>query len=317
VRSILLDPDIGSDVDDVLALGLILACPNELSLVAVTTICGDTELRARIAAGLLALAGHEGIDVCAGERKPLLRSQDSFAWFGHEKRCAEFSCPGGRPKISSEPAPERIVRAARETPDLEIVAIGPLTNLARALALDPELPNRVKSLTIMGGHIREVKIGEHVCAPGIDYNMCSDPEATMAVLGAGFAITLVTADITLDTWMNTRDLEVLSGGGELARSLAEQVRLWSPVQRALFTGIGGTMAEDNEAFLHDPLTVLALIDASALTFEHLRILPTIEAGVLRTFELPPETDRGSEMRVATRVDAKQASRQIAQRLSTL
>lgn len=317
MRAILLDTDIGSDVDDALALGLILASPDELSLVAVTTVCGDTLLRARIAAGLLAQAGRSDIEVCAGERRPLLRSEKAFAWFGHEDRCRAISCPDAEPKIASEPAAERIVRAARDTPDLEIVAIGPLTNLARALALDPELPRRVKGIWIMGGHVREVRIGDHVSPPGIDYNMCSDPEATLAVLGAGFHTTLVTADVTLETWMNSDDLTELERGGVLARSLAEQVRIWSPVQRALFTGFGGTLASDNEAFLHDPLTVLALIDASALTIERLRILPTIESGVLRTLEFPVASERGMEMSVATGVDAKKASRQISQRLATL
>jgi hypothetical protein len=58
----------------------------------------------------------------------------------------------------------------------------------------------------MGGHVREVRIGTLVCAPGVDYNLCSDPEASIAVLGAGFRTTLVTADVTLSTWMNRRDL---------------------------------------------------------------------------------------------------------------
>jgi purine nucleosidase len=181
-RSVLLDTDIGSDVDDVLALGLILASPQAFSLVAVTTVCGDTQLRGQIAAGLLAQAGRPDVEVCPGESAPLLWGRDKFAWFGHEERCL----PKERFDLCSEPAPERIVRAAREVEDLDLIMIGPMTNLARALALDPQLPRRVRSVTIMGGHIRQVAIGSHICPPGIDYNLCSDPEATMAVLGAGF-----------------------------------------------------------------------------------------------------------------------------------
>jgi purine nucleosidase len=313
-RRLLFDTDIGSDVDDALALGLILASPAELELVAVTTVAGDTALRARIAAGLLGLAERCDVEVFAGEGRPLLRAADRFAWFGHEKRCVVDAAPA---PIASETAPERIVRAAREVADLEIALVGPMTNLARALALDPGLPGRVAGITIMGGHVREVRIGEHRCDPGIDYNLCSDPEASMAVLGAGFRTTLVTADVTLRTWLRRERLAALDAGGGLARALADQVRIWEPVQRGLFTGLGGTVDADNVAFLHDPLALLALIDAAPLRFEELAIVPTVERGVLRTREAGPSTGLGAVMRVATDVDAAAAESAIAERLERL
>ena len=312
-RPVLLDTDIGSDVDDAIALGLILACPAQLELKAVTTVASDSQLRARIAAGLLGLAGRGDVEVCAGEERPLLRSPERFAMQGHERRNLVEAAPA---QVSREPAPDRIVRAAREIPGLELVAVGPLTNLARALALDPDLPSRVAGLTVMGGHVREVRIGEHVCAPGVDYNLCSDPEAAVAVLGAGFRTTLVTADVTLATWLVTADVEKLARSGPLARALAAQIRIWEPVQRRIFTGMGGTLAPDNAAFLHDPLTVLALIDATSLRFETLHIATTIERGVLRTHELPLSSPLGSEMRVATGVDPARAARAIVDRLAS-
>jgi inosine-uridine nucleoside N-ribohydrolase len=88
------------------------------------------------------------------------------------------------------------------------------------------------------------------------------------------------------------------------------------VQRKLFTGMGGTVAPDNAAFLHDPLTVLALIDASSLRFESLRIATTIERGVLRTHELPLAAALGSQMRVATKVDPARAARAIVDRIAS-
>jgi purine nucleosidase len=313
-RPVLLDTDIGSDVDDALALGLILACPAELELHAVTTVAGDAALRAQVAAGLLSLAGRPDVDVCAGEERPLLRARERFGWFGHEAR---YVLPQPALRIGAEPAPQRIVRAAREVAGLELVAVGPLTNLARALALDPELPRRVAGLTVMGGHVREARIGSLVCAPGIDYNLCSDPEAAVAVLGAGFPTTLVTADVTLATWLCERDRERLAAAGPLARELAAQVAIWTPVQQRLFTGMGGTLAPDNAAFLHDPLAVLSLIDASPLRFERLRIVTTVEADVLRTHEVAADAGPGSLMNVATRVDAALASRRIVERLLAL
>jgi purine nucleosidase len=279
--------------------------------VAVTTVGRIGPVRARVAAGLLGLAGRRDVEVCPGEVRPLLRGEERFTWFDHEESCVS---PGPPARILAEPGPERIVRAAREVDGLELVAVGPMTNLARALALDPGLPGRVAGLTLMGGHVRQVRIGRHLCQPGIDYNLCSDPEATLAVLGAGFPTTLVTADVTLRTWLRDADVEGLEAAGPLARELARQVRIWKPVQRRIFTGLGGTLDDDNAAFLHDPLTVLSLIDGGPLHFERLRILPTIEAGVLRTLEIDPTLGIGIEMRVATGVEAGAAERAIVRRL---
>jgi len=315
-KKIVFDTDIGSDVDDAVALGLVLACRDVLELVGVTTVSADTELRARIAARLLGLGGAADVPVFEGERKPRNRAQERFAWFGHEPAMAEGES-AALAEVQAETAAEAIVSLAREHEGLEIVAVGPMTNLAAALALDPDLPKRVGHLWIMGGHVRRVAIGTFECAPGIDYNLCSDPEASCAVLGAGFATTLVTADVTLATWLREADLAGLDAAGPLARALAGQVRAWAPVQHELFTGLGGEVEPDNVAFLHDPLTVLALVDSSPLTFEDLRIVTTIEHGTLRTHEVDPALGIGMPMRVATAVDARAAERAIVDRLVSL
>ena len=310
-RPVLLDTDLGSDVDDAIALALLLASP-ELELVAVTTVAADVHGRARATARLLGLAGRTEVEVCAGARDALVR-RERFVWREIE---TEGYPPGPDARLSSEPAAERIVRAARERPGLELIAIGPLTNLAHALALDPGLPERVACLHVMGGHIRHVAIGGRVCAPGIDYNLCSDPEASAMVLGAGFRTRLVTADVTLQTWLRESDLARLATAkGAVARALVPLIRLWTPWQHEIFVAqLGGTLAPDNVAFLHDPLTVLSLVDESALGFERLRIVPSIEAGVFRTLEVSEALGIGAPMDVATAVEAAAARAAIMARL---
>jgi len=281
----------------------------------VTTVAGDTRLRARIAARLLGAAGRRTVEVCAGDETPLLRARDRFVWFGHEGR----GLPDAPDAIlSDEPAAQRIVRAAREHPGLELVAVGPMTNLARALALDPKLPERVAALWIMGGHVRSVRLGDRELPHGIDYNLCSDPEATVAVLGAGFRTTLITADVTLRTWMGPADVARLEAApGAFARALGEMLRVWSGAQKKLFTAWGSEEPADFAAFLHDPLTALALVDSAPLRLETLRIVPTIQRGILRTIEAPRGNDLGSEMTVATGVDPPAARDAIVARLALL
>jgi inosine-uridine nucleoside N-ribohydrolase len=293
---------------------VIFAERTALELVAVTTVGRNAAVRARVAASLLGLAGLNEIETCVGEQEPVLRSASRFNWFDHEESCI---ADAPLAPISNEPAAERIVRAAREHPGLEIVAIGPMTNVARACALEPKLPSLLGGVTIMGGHIREVRIGSFVGPHGIDYNLCSDPEATLAVLGAGFNTTLVTADVTLQTWLRDAEVAALHGGSALQREIARQLEIWKPVQHAIFTSIGGDLAADNAAFLHDPLTLLALVDESSLQFEALRVIPTLERGVLRTIEAPAGTALGAPMRVATGVRPETARAQIAERLQRL
>lgn len=292
---------------------MILAEREALELVAVTTVGCGAHVRAEVAATLLGLAGRRDVETCLGAERPILRDAKRFYEFGHEASCIADAEPA---PISDEPAAERIVRAAREHPGLELVAIGPMTNLAHALVLDPTLPERVAGVTLMGGHVRTVRLGSHVCAPGIDYNLCSDPEATVAVLGAGWPTTLVTADVTLDVWLRDADLDALSEAGPVARELARQVGFWKPVQHEIFPALGGELAPDNAAFLHDPLTVLALLDPEPLRFETLGIVTTIEAGVLRTHEAPAGAAMGLTRQVATGVDAAAARQAIVDRLLT-
>ena len=92
--------------------------------------------------------------------------------------------------------------------------------------------------------------------------------------------------------MRREELEALRVAGALGGRLADQVDLWTPVQQRIFSGLGGVLAPDNVAFLHDPLTVLALFEPDSLHFETLRIATTIERGVLRTREVDPQMEIG-------------------------
>jgi len=310
-RPVLLDTDLGSDVDDAIALALLLACP-ELELVALTTVSGDVLGRARASARLLACGGN-GADVCVGAAEALVRRKRFNA-----NPIPVDDYPAGSDAVSVEPAAERIVRAAREVPGLEIFMIGPMTNLAHALALDPDLPKRVARVHVMGGHIRSVRVGSLEVEPGVDYNLCSDPEASVMVLGAGFDMRLVTADVTLETWLREADLARLAEApNPVARALVPLVRAWTPVQRRIFVdGLGGTLAPDNVAFLHDPLTIWAAVDPSSLHFERIPIVTTMENGVLRTHEVAPAAGIGAMMEVALRVDAGAARDQMLARLTS-
>lgn len=309
-HAVALDTDIGTDVDDALCLALAMASP-EVELVAVTTVSGDTELRGRIARRLLELGGRADVPVYAGERAPL----GPGGFFRHGGEGTGILEPGRAPELETEPAPAALARLLRARDDLEIVAVGPLTNLAVLLRDEPGLARRIRRLTVMGGHLREIRYGEAVLPFGVDYNLCSDATASEVVLAAGVPTRLVTGDVTLRTWLRPSDLERIEAAGTpLHGALSRAVRHWSPIQRQIFSGLGARIGEENVAFLHDPLALACVHDESFCGFEDLSIAVGPRDGVFRTVEAPD--DPGARpMRCATAVDAERFRRHFVERVA--
>jgi purine nucleosidase len=300
-RRIVLDTDMGSDVDDALCLALALDSP-ELEIVAVTHVGRESLKRAQVSRKLLELAGRPEIPVYAGCRTPVLGG-DTFNWFGHEGE--GILEPGEEPGVEAEHAVDALLRLSGEHRDLEVVAVGPMTNLAVALIKDPDLAARLARVTIMGGHLRKVEYGGKVLRPGIDYNLCSDPHASHRLLRSGIPTRLVTADVTLQVWLRERDLaRIEAAATPFSAALGRAVRIWTPVMNRLFGLAGARMDEDNVAFLHDPLALSAVYNEGFCTFEDLEVELLIEpGGLFRTLERPLPTEGSRPMRCAIEVDA--------------
>jgi len=287
--AVLLDTDIGTDVDDAIALALLLAAP-EVDLRAVTTVSGDTELRARIARKLLNLGGRPDVPVAAGIREPVLR-QRSFLWLGHE----------GRGIVEAQDAPLSsathgvdlfIDRVLREHP--HVVAIGPLSNVAVSIMKEPQVIAALPRLTIMGG-----ALGRAPAVPTVEYNLGSDAEAAVVVFNAGLSLTLVPLDVTWRVFFTTAELRRLrTSGSHFVQTLCDAIDIWAPIQRGFFEMRPG-FDRDIVAFLHDPLTVAVQIDPSLVTMQRIALRAAIVDGA---FCLREEAG-APEMDVAVDVDA--------------
>jgi purine nucleosidase len=310
---IVLDTDMGTDVDDALCLALALASP-EIDLVAVTHVSRDTRMRAAITRRLLDLAGRPEIPVHAGCSAPL-GGGETFAWFGHEAKGIVDAEEVADSSIAKEHSVDALIRLFRSDPRLELVAVGPLTNVAEALRREPALARSISRLTIMGGHIRRVAYGGHAIRFGIDYNLCSDAAASEIVLTAGIPTRLVTADVTLQVWMTERDMQLLEGTGHpLHAALARAIRHWTPIMNKIFRNLGPRMDGDNVAFLHDPLALACVHDESFCKFEDLHIEPTRVDGVFRTIEHSNPVPGTHPMRCAVEVAARRFQTHFMTRL---
>ena len=179
-RPIVVDCDTG--IDDSLAL-LYLLASDDAEVVAVTCCSGNVEAHqvAENNRGLLELVGRADIEVALGRTVPLVRPLEITPETHGPRGVGYAELPAGRVPLSSRQAPDLIAREARRRPgELTLLCIGPLTNLAVALELEPALPSLLRRLVIMGGAFRV----PGNTTPVSEWNIHCDPDAARAVMRA-------------------------------------------------------------------------------------------------------------------------------------
>ncbi len=193
-RPFYLDCDTG--IDDAVALTYLVATPS-VDLRGVGTVSGNTDAvtAARNTVDLLALLDRPGVPVAIGAQHPLGgRSGGGSPEVHGAGGTGGVPLPRAGAGPVTESAEAMLIRLAHEHPgELQVVAIGPLTNLARALRQDPALPELVGGVTVMGG--AALVPGNRT--PVTEANILHDPEAAAEVLGAAWEVTLVPLDVTM------------------------------------------------------------------------------------------------------------------------
>jgi inosine-uridine nucleoside N-ribohydrolase len=253
----------GGDIDDCLAIALALRSP-EASVEAITLVAGNVSLDAgeQGARRLLTLAGRTDIPLHRGAAWPLVEPEEAWR--------SELDGRGSRPTAvrlwkdveraqnggASNPAPAAtaiIDQVMRAPGTISLVAIGPLTNVAIALALEPRLAGALKSLIVMGGAV-------HLPGSANELNFGYDPEAANIVLTSGAPIIVIPLDLTRETLLRPQDNErfIRSGDGLIAA-----------VGRVSAPWIAWVMAERKQSgcFLHDPLALAVALDPTLVRCE--------------------------------------------------
>lgn len=210
--------DVDTGVDDTLAI-LYAALRPEIELVAVGAVWGNVEVETATRNSLyaLALVGAD-VPVAAGAARP---SNGRPPVYAHHVHGDDGQGNAGDPSFRGEPststAAEQLVALARAAPgELDVVAVGPLTNLALAVGLCPELPTLVRGVTIMGG----AALAPGNVTPVAEANIHSDPEAAAVVFAAAWPLTVVPLDVTMRTLLTEAQREQLAAGGAVARYVA-------------------------------------------------------------------------------------------------
>ena len=286
-RPVLVDTDIGTDVDDILALVLLARAP-EFQLIGVTTVYGDTTLRARMVRRVLDQMGRPDVPIGIGATQTL--TNRPVFWAGHEGH--------GMPELDQTPvneslsAAELLQRAAAEhTGQLDVFAIGPLTNVAAAIQADEGFAASLHHLYLMGGAFW-MEQPEH--------NIKSDPEAAAIVFGSGIPITACGLDVTLRALLRESDMSRLREAAGVGPLLEDQVRRWWAFINA------------SENHLHDPLAILPAIRPELFRFERCDVTVEVEGAAPGRTRL--ERCGEGAVRVAAEVDAGAAEEEIVRRL---
>ncbi len=189
-QKVIIDTDIGDDIDDVFALGLALQSP-ELHILGVTTAWGNTTLRARLAERLLRETGHGNIPVAIGIEK-------------HDPQGGKFSqarwAEAGPPPNTHLQAVDFILGQIRKHPgEITLIVIGPETNIGAAIDRDPATFRKLKRVVIMGGSVRR-GYGDLDSAPPRppepEYNIKMDIPAARKLFTSGVPLYVMPLDST-------------------------------------------------------------------------------------------------------------------------
>jgi inosine-uridine nucleoside N-ribohydrolase len=307
---VIVDTDPG--LDDTAAILFTLACPDLVAVEMLTTVFGNTGIAdcTRNALTILDAAGRTDIPVYQGAVRPLLRepryaphihSQDGLGGLA-----AKYPPTGTvRPGIAAEKIVEHVMASPGE---ITLVALGPLTNVALALRLEPRLATSLREIVLMGGAVR---VPGNV-SPVASANMLNDPDAAAAVYSSGVPLVQAGLDVALPTIISPAHL------ARIAAADTPVARLLSDVAKAAIASYMVTYGDEGGARFNDLPTVAYVVDRSLFRVERhpvvIETTGTYTTGMTvvdwrRDLGLPANTD------VLMGIDAPRLVEMFAERLS--
>jgi purine nucleosidase len=317
--------DVDTGVDDALALLYAAASP-EVELIAATAVMGNVTVdrATRNTLALLELVGSTDVEVARGAERPLVRKHEPFPVVHGATGLgrAELPEPGGA--ASSRSAAQLIVDEARGRPGaVLLVATGPLTNIATALALEPNLPGLLRGFALMGGAYAR---GGNT-TPAAEANIWVDPDAARDVFhafsGAPTLPICVGLDVTESVAITRDDLDGVctpAPGAPVARFLSDAVPFYIEFYERT-RGFGG-------ACMHDPLALAVAMDETLAELRATRVevecdgawtrgMTVTDLGGIRHSPWPVGWEIEENARVALGVDADAFMTRFLGRLRSL
>ena len=249
-RQIIIDTDPG--IDDAVAILLALAAPEELEVLGIVAVAGNLPLAQteRNARRVCELAGRSDVPVYAGCGRPLLRPLATAEHIHGETARDRLLLPEPTIALQDEHGVDFLVETLRaaEAGTITVCALGPLTNIAMALAKAPEIIERIGELVVMGGACFE--LGN--VTPAAEFNIHVDPHAAAAVFDSGIPITMLPLDVTHQVLTTPKRLAaVRTLGNRCGQAVAALLASFERNRRAKFVA--------RATALHDPSVIAYLL----------------------------------------------------------
>jgi len=257
--NIIFDTDPG--VDDAFALLYALNHPN-INVLGITTVFGNVPVETSTKNALiLSEMAHKGTIVYQGANKPLERKVTNYPSFihGHDG-LGDTNHPQSKFNASKLDAAQFIINEINENSgNINLVAVGPLTNIANAIKQDPSIANKVNSLLIMGG---SWLAGGNI-TPVAEANIYNDPEAAEIVFKSGLPIIMVGLDVTHKVFLSQKDIDKLS-------SLNNSGKFLEKISNIYIKFYKDTRNMDG-CFFHDATAVIAMTNPEFFKYKNARV----------------------------------------------
>jgi purine nucleosidase len=239
-RAVIFDTD--PSPDDAVAFLAALASPEDLEVLAITTVAGNVpvELTAKNARKALELARRCDIPVYAGAVAPLVRTLVTAEHVHGRTGFDGYDLPDPETPLQAGFAPDAIVELVMSRPPkaVTLCCLAPLTNVALAMAREPRLANHLAGIVLMGGSLSE---GGNITAAA-EFNFYADPEAAARVFSSGAAITMIPLDCTHQALLTDERLETLRTAGTAVGTAFYQLLEWNKrFDRAKYGWAGGPL----------------------------------------------------------------------------
>jgi len=254
--------DMDPGIDDALALILALKSP-EVQVLGITTVAGNAPVALTSANALRVLEymNASSIPVTMGAASPLNRPlEDALSYHGPDG-LGNCGLPSPLTPLYRAEAWDFLARSVLDAPgEVTLVATGPLSNIAYAFKLSPELPEFLTRLVLMGGAYSLTPYGKGNRTPFAEFNIWQDPEAAHIVFNSGADIFAVGLDVTMDpvACLNSQHLEQIKTRQTPAAHLVAQLVEYEVKYHGCCR-------------MHDPLALATLLDASLLDFTLARV----------------------------------------------
>jgi len=249
-NKIIIDTDPG--VDDTMAIYFALRS-SEIDVIALTTIFGnvDVDLATINALRILEIADRTDIPVIKGSQNPLTRPYSGPVAFVHgDDGQGNINLDPPKSQAIDGTAAQYIVEQIMENPgEITLVPIGPLTNLALALRLEPQIAYKVKEVILMGGNA----LCPGNATPAAEANIHNDPEAADLVFSAAWPVSMVGLDVTHQVNMQNN---VLENFGKSQDPLAKHISKIFGFYRDFFESV----TKINGIYVHDSSAIAYLLD---------------------------------------------------------